>query len=104
MFRARRRHEHGSHRDRGAVPVAPEQASAGSTARYLLADLREELAKPKPDLTLAGTYLGIASAMPVTPALVADIGNSLCAPVSEHAAQTIARVAEAQQRKLTRGR
>ena len=82
----------------------PEQASAGSTARYLLADLREELAKPEPDLTLAGTYLGIASAMPVTPALVADVGNSLCAPVSEHAAQTIARVAEAQRRKLTRGR
>src|SRR5512146_2783886 len=82
----------------------PAQAQAGSTARYLLADLREELAKPRPDLTLAGTYLGIASAMPVTPALVADVGNSLCAPVSEHAAQTIARVAEAQRRKLTRGR
>lgn len=82
----------------------PAQAQAGSTARYLLADLQEELAKPKPDLTLAGTYLGIASAMPLTPALVADVGNSLCAPVSEHAAQTIARVAEAQRRKLTRGR
>lgn len=82
----------------------PAQARGGATARYLLADLQEELEKPDPDLTLAGTYLGIASAMPVTPALVADIGNSLCAPVSEHAAQTIARVAEEQRHKLTRGR
>jgi len=82
----------------------PAQAHASSTARYLLADLQEELAKPQPDLTLAGTYLGIASAMPVTPALVADVSNSLCASVSEHAAQRIARVAEAQRGKLTRGR
>jgi hypothetical protein len=82
----------------------PAQAQSSSTARYLLADLQEELTKPKPDLTLAGTYLGIASAMPVTPALVADVGNSLCAPVSEHAAQTIARVAEAQRHKLARDR
>jgi len=82
----------------------PRRAQSSSTARYLLADLRQELAKPQPDLTLAGTYLGIASAMPVTAALVADVGNSLCAPVSEHAAQTIARVAEEQRRKLRRGR
>jgi hypothetical protein len=78
----------------------PAQAHE-STARYLLADLQEELGKPSPDLTLAGTYLGIASAVPLTAALVADVGNSLCAPVSEHAAQTIARVAETQRRKLT---
>lgn len=80
------------------------RAQSGSSARYLLADLHEELAKPQPDLTLAGTYLGIASAMPVTPALVADVGNSLCTPVSEHAAQTIARVAETQRRRLERDR
>lgn len=78
----------------------PGRAQSASSARYLLADLREELAKPQPDLTLAGTYLGIASAMQVTPALVADVGQSLCSPVSEHAAQTIARVAETQRLKL----
>lgn len=79
----------------------PAQTEGSSTARYLLADLQEELAKPRPDLTLAGTYLGIASAVPVTPALVADVGISLCAPVAEHAAQVIARVAETQRRKLS---
>lgn len=82
----------------------PRHAQSSPSARYLLADLQQELAKPQPDLTLAGTYLGIASAMPVTPALVADVGHSLCAPVSEHAAQTIARVAEEQRLKLARGR
>jgi len=82
----------------------PQRTGGGSTARYLLADLQQELAKPEPDLTLAGTYLGIVSAMPLTPALVADISRSLCAPVSEHAAQSIARVAETQRRKLRPGR
>lgn len=82
----------------------PQGGRSPSTARYLVADLREELAKPRPDLTLAGTYLGIASGMPVTPALVADVSKSLCATVSESAAQTIARIAETQRRRLTRGR
>jgi len=79
------------------------QVGSGATARYLVADLQEELEKPKPDATLAGTYLGLASAMPVTPALAADIGASLCTPVSDGAAQEIAAIAEAQRRKLSEG-
>ncbi|HMA87976.1 MAG TPA: hypothetical protein VKP89_04450 [Burkholderiales bacterium] len=84
--------------------LAQGQQANGASARYLVADLQEELEKPKPDATLAGTYLGLASAMPVTPALAADIGASLCAPVSDGAAQEIAAIAETQRRKLSEGR
>jgi len=79
------------------------QGERGPTARYLLADLQEELEKPQPDLTLAGTYLGLASGMPLTPTLVSEVSESLCAPVSDHAAHDIAGVAETQRRKLTTG-
>lgn len=78
--------------------------TSGATARYLLADLQEELEKPQPDATLAGTYLGLASAMPVTPALAADVGASLCTPLSDGEAQAIAAIAETQRRKLSENR
>ncbi len=71
-----------------------------STGRLLVANMQEELEKPQPDLTLVGTYLGLASHTPVTSSLVEDVGASLCAPVSASAAQAIAEVAEAQRAKL----
>jgi hypothetical protein len=71
-----------------------------STARNLVANMQEELEKPQPDLTLVGTYLGIASRTQVTSTLVEDVSASLCAPVTGSAAQTIAEVAEAQREKL----
>jgi hypothetical protein len=74
------------------------------SATYLLVDLQEELQKTRPDLVVAGTYLGIISAKPMTPSLAADISESLCAPVSSSAAATMADVAEAQQRKLAQER
>jgi len=71
-----------------------------STATNLVANMQEELEKPQPDLTLVGTYLGIASRTPVTSALVEDVSASLCAPVTGSAAQQVAEVAEAQREKL----
>lgn len=71
---------------------------------YLLADLQEELQKAKPDLTLAGTYLGIVAKTAITPQLTMDIGESLCAPLSPGAAEQIAAIAEAQRRKLAKER
>ena len=77
-----------------------QTAQGSSTVRYLLADMQEELEKPKPDLTLAATYLGIASGVPVTPTLVAEVSESLCSPVSQSMAEAIAPVAETQRKRI----
>lgn len=76
----------------------------GANATYLLADLQEELQKPKPDLTLAGTYLGIVAKTAITPSLAADVSESLCSPIPEDAAALVAKIAEAQRRKLAQER
>jgi hypothetical protein len=81
----------------------PKRANNSNTA-YLLADLQIELQKTRPDLVVAGTYLGIVSAKVMTPSLAADISESLCAPVSSSAAAAMSEVAEAQQRKLAQER
>lgn len=81
----------------------PKKDGAANTT-YLLADLQEELQKAKPDLTLAGTYLGIVAKSAITPQLTMDIGESLCAPMSPNAAEQIATIAEAQRRKLAKER
>lgn len=72
----------------------------GATARYLIANIQEELERPQPDLPLIGTYFGLASRAPVTPRLVEDVSISLCTPVTGSAAQSIADIAEAQRDKL----
>lgn len=72
----------------------------GATARYLVANIQEELERPQPDLPLIGTYFGLASRAPVTRVLVEDVSMSLCTPVTGSAAQSIADIAEAQRDKL----
>lgn len=72
----------------------------GTTARYLVANIQEELERPQLDLALIGTYFGLASRAPVTPGLVEDVSMSLCTPVTSSAAQSIADIAEAQRDKL----
>lgn len=72
----------------------------GTTGRYLVANIQEELEKPQPDVALIGTYFGLASRAPVTPGLVEDVSMSLCTPVTGSAAQSIADIAEAQRDKL----
>lgn len=79
------------------------EPQAISTARYLLADMQEELEKPSPDLMLTASYMGIASAVPVTPDLVYQVGDSLCASVSQEVAKEIAVVAEQQRQRLLLG-
>ena len=80
--------------------LARRPGANDSTARYLIANMQEELEKPQPDLTLIGTYFGIASRTRVTQGLVEDVSASLCAPVAGSAAQSIAEIAEAQRVKL----
>lgn len=83
-----------------AIWCAARPDKGNTNATYLLVDLQEELQKTKPDLTLAGTYLGIVAKTAITPQLTMDIGESLCAPMSQNAAELVAKVAEAQRRKL----
>lgn len=73
---------------------------SSSSPHVLLANFQEELEKPIPDLTLAGTYLGITSEVPVTPNLVSEVSASLCVPVTSTMAESIASVAEAQRWRL----
>jgi hypothetical protein len=80
--------------------TSDRKLASNSNARYLLVVLQEELQKTRPDLVLAGTYLGIIATKAITPSLAADVSESLCAPLSNSAAETMAGVAEAQQRKL----
>lgn len=80
------------------------QQGGKSSSTYLLADLQEELQRDKPDLTLAGTYLGIILKTAVTQQLVKDIGESLCSPIKSGDAEFISKVAEAQQRNLKNGK
>lgn len=75
-----------------------------ATTHYLLADMQEELEKPQPDVTLAATYLGIAAGVPVTPALVSEVSESLCSPVSRSMAEAIAPIAETQRQRALLGR
>ncbi|HVC11419.1 MAG TPA: hypothetical protein VNE59_07270 [Burkholderiales bacterium] len=69
-------------------------------SRYLLANFQEELAKPRPDLTAAATYLGIAAQEPVTAELVLRASQLLCVPVSNAEAASISTAAESQRLKL----
>lgn len=75
-----------------------------STARYLLADMQQELEQNAPDPALVGTYLGLISDTPVTPALVTAVSGSLCRPISASAAEDIAAIAEEQRNRMMLGR
>lgn len=81
-----------------------QSQATNATTHYLLADMQEELEKPRPDVTLAATYLGIAANVPVTPALVSEVSESLCSPVSRSMAEVIAPIAETQRQRGLLGR
>jgi len=72
----------------------------GRSARYLLASFQEELAKPAPDLELAGTYLGMASGLSVTPEVAMRVSEILCVPLGKEQAANVSMVAEGQRLRL----
>lgn len=85
--------------------IHPEsEAREVQALRLLLANFQEELLKQSPDLTLAGTYLGVAADLPVTEQMVAQLADSLCVPVRKDQAGSIAAVAEVQRQKVERER
>jgi hypothetical protein len=60
---------------------------------YLLANFQEELSKSQPDTLLAGTYLGMAARVSVTPELVSKVAFQLCVPCSDVVASKVAEAA-----------
>jgi hypothetical protein len=78
-------------------------AVSGDSGRYLMASLQEELAKAAPDLSLAGTYVGMTARQPVTPEMVLSVSEVLCVPLNRAQAASISAVAEDQRRQLNGG-
>lgn len=66
------------------------------TGLLLLANYQEELEKLSPDPEVAGTYLGLTAARPVTEPIVARVNALLCVTASAKITDAIAKVAETQ--------
>jgi len=82
--------------------VDPALAASGKIGSpYLMGNLQSELTKPKPNIELAGTYLGLLAKVPVSPDTVKKVGFQLCAVVGDGPAKEIAQVAEEQRVALT---
>lgn len=71
--------------------VQPEKV-----APFLIANFQEEMEKAKPDVRLAGVYLGTVASQPVTPDTVLRAGAALCVSVDAKQAEAIAAAAEEQ--------
>ncbi len=55
----------------------------------ILAEYQEELEKARPNPTTAGSYLGVVSAQPLSPALVSRVNRLLCVSVPSRLSQQI---------------
>ncbi|MCP5373473.1 MAG: hypothetical protein H6907_17225 [Hyphomicrobiales bacterium] len=83
--------------------IAPGHSPAWKSPLYLLANYQEELEKVDPDLRLAGTYLGLVTARPLSPEAVDEVNALLCVPCDRAGAAAIARFAEQQRQALVPG-
>ncbi len=77
--------------------LAPEDVAEGAVpSPYLLVSFQEEVQKPKPDVLVAGTYLGLMAKVPVTEEIVKQVAWRMCVPLDEANAESIAANAEVQ--------
>ena len=91
-------------RFRQAESLLGNASRADEGADYLLANYQEELAKPNPDISLVGTYVGLVAEKPVTVSAIEEISSALCVPVDRDLATSIARAAENQRIHVRHGR
>ncbi|HQT25520.1 MAG TPA: hypothetical protein PLK99_02835 [Burkholderiales bacterium] len=91
-------------RFRQAESILGHGSEADDGSKYLLANYQEELAKPNPDLSLVGTYVGLIADRTVTASTIERISRALCVPVEHDQAAGIARAAENQRMSLGHGR
>ena len=83
--------------DRVMRSLAPEVSGGAWVSKsYLVANIQDELEKPKPNTTLVGTYFGLVATNPVSAGLVKAACNSLCVGVDGDQAHEIAKAAEVQ--------
>jgi hypothetical protein len=83
--------------DRVMRSLAPDVAGgAWMSKSYLVANIQDELEKPKPDTTLVGTYFGLVATTPVSAGHVKAACYALCVAVDGDQAQEIAQAAEVQ--------
>ena len=80
--------------------IAPEYDPLWKSPLYLTADYQAELEKESPDPVLAGTYLGMVSAVPVTAGVVNEVNALLCVTVAPELVEQIAATAESQRQSL----
>lgn len=77
--------------------LAPEvSGEAWMSKSYLVANIQDELEKPKPDTTLVGTYFGLVATNPVSTDAVKSACYALCVGVDGDQAHEIAKAAEVQ--------
>ena len=79
-----------------APDFAPENVKTGL---YLLADYQEELEKRQPDITLAASYLALASTVPITAERYRDVNALLCISATKITATSIQKLAESLRRQ-----
>lgn len=78
--------------------LAPGLKPDNTNELHLLSNYQEELEKRQPDPVLAGTYLGLASSLPITPPLYRDVNKLLCVSTTRALGSAIRAAAEAARR------
>ncbi len=78
--------------------LAPGLEPANTNELHLLSNYQEELEKRQPDPVLAGTYLGLASSLPITQPLYRDVNKLLCVSTTHALGSAIRAAAEAARR------
>lgn len=72
------------------------QADDMQTPIYILANYQQELESARPNLTLAGTYLGLVATRRIDADVVTEVNNALCLAIADVQAESISQTAEAQ--------
>lgn len=75
--------------------LAPGLKPGNTNELHLLSNYQQELEKRKPDPALAGTYLGLASSLPITQPLYRDVNKLLCVSTTRALGSAIRAAAEA---------
>lgn len=77
------------------------RAESMETPAFILANYQQELETARPNLALAGTYLGLVATRRITAEVVTAVNNTLCLATADSQAESISQTAETQ-RLVTR--
>lgn len=72
------------------------RAESMETPVYILANYQQLLETARPDLALAGTYLGLMATRRITAEVVTAVNNTLCLATADSQAESISQTAETQ--------